>query len=535
MKNFKNLSLDDYLRMFWRRRWYFLITSFLVTGAITLYAWNLPHFYISEAKIMVESSFIPEDLVRPIVRTTVDDRINAIREQFSSRSFLERMIIDFRLYGYGTTKGFIMKNALEAMRGNIQIVNESRNTLTISYTDQDPHFAQTMVKRLVDGLIQANVNSRQTKAVVTDQFIDEQRRQVERDLATQEEKIRAFKSTHMGELPDQLAANMTMLQTLQNQLAASETALQQAQEQNRSLEYRLQELNRLKVLSRSLPPANKIQALPQAPVAQPPERSISPLEAQLAAKRAQLLELSAKYTPDHPDVVNLTREIRDLERRNALAASTSPRDAGTPAPSIAGNPAPPREPDKSAALPASATSGLELDFSVDAAEIRSEAERLRNEIARREKEKALISGQIKAIHDRLNLAPALEQEYMALTRDQESLKQQYRALQDKKFQSEMATSIETNRKNDSFKIVDEPNLPEKPAFPNRKQIAFIGLGAGILFGFGAVFVREYLDPTLETEQEAALVLRLPILISIPETPAAKIKGAKERNRRTLTA
>ena len=42
MKDFRNLGIEEWLRMFWRRKWYFILTAVIVSGGVTVYAWRLP-------------------------------------------------------------------------------------------------------------------------------------------------------------------------------------------------------------------------------------------------------------------------------------------------------------------------------------------------------------------------------------------------------------------------------------------------------------------------------------------------------------
>ena len=61
----------------------------------------------------MESQFVPEDYVRSTVRDTTEERINSVNQQLHSRSFLERIIEDFRLYGFGNQE-FVMETAVDA-------------------------------------------------------------------------------------------------------------------------------------------------------------------------------------------------------------------------------------------------------------------------------------------------------------------------------------------------------------------------------------------------------------------------------------
>jgi uncharacterized protein involved in exopolysaccharide biosynthesis len=122
------------------------------------------------------------------------------------------------------------------------------------------------------------------------------------------------------------------------------------------------------------------------------------------------------------------------------------------------------------------------------------------------------------------MAPGLEQELLSLSRDHEILLQRYNNLQGKKFSTQMATTLETDRNTEFYRIIDPATLPERPAFPNRMQIVLVGIGAGLILGLGAAFGREYIDPTLGSEEEALAVLSLPVLASVPEIPAKAGKG-----------
>ena len=59
--------------------------------------------------------------------------------------------------------------------------------------------------------------------------------------------------------------------------------------------------------------------------------------------------------------------------------------------------------------------------------------------------------------------------------------------------------------------------------------------AGVLLGFGAVFAREFLDPTIQDDDEAATELGLPVLISIPNvaSPKATLVTSAKTHKATL--
>jgi uncharacterized protein involved in exopolysaccharide biosynthesis len=267
------------------------------------------------------------------------------------------------------------------------------------------------------------------------------------------------------------------------------------------MDFRAQQQKQLNLLSRSF--------LDQAPLSKPAENAAkgpvasNPL---LEAKQAELKALMLKYTPNHPDVVRATREVDALKRQ--AEANVSPAVSAT-----SGS----EEKTDSASMNDVAL-GSSAMLDIEAAEIKVQAETYQSEIAKREKERDSILGQIKNYQSRLNMAPALEQQFMGLSREYEIIKQQYANLQSKKFQAQMTTDLETGKNNDIYRIVDEANLPEAPAFPNRAQIVLLGLGGGLVLGIGAAFGRELMDSTLSGEEETTTLLKLPVLASISEIP-----------------
>jgi capsular polysaccharide biosynthesis protein len=66
-------------------------------------------------------------------------------------------------------------------------------------------------------------------------------------------------------------------------------------------------------------------------------------------------------------------------------------------------------------------------------------------------------------------------------------------------------------------------VPETPIAPNRKLIAALGLVGGIVIGVALVGLREFLDRTLRTVQDAETALQLPVLavLSVVDAPTTR--------------
>jgi polysaccharide chain length determinant protein (PEP-CTERM system associated) len=493
MKDLTHLEISDYLSIVWKRRWYCLIAFLLVISSALIYVSIVPDVYKSETRIMADAPQVSQDYVNATPGSTAEDRINSIREQLASRSFLERMIEQLQMYGYGTRSDFVMEEAVKYAQKQIGIAKTSDRTFTISYIATDPQFTQAVTKQLAQELIRISSRSKTDKVVATDQFIDEQLRQSTEALKAQEDKIKQFKLAHLGELPEQGDANMSALTGTYTQLSAAENAIQQAQERQKLLDFNYQERKRINAQAQGLATnddAGKVAAKRTGP---------SPEEVELKAKKELLAQYLAKYTPIHPDVVTLNKDISRLEQQIKDAKAT--------------------EEAESTAVTGSAQKGKPADQD-DPLEnsYKFQSDSIKAEIAKREKERQQLTLQIKQYQSRLNLAPALDQELGTLLREQEVLKTRYENLQKQKFNTQMATSVETDKKNESYRIIDEANLPVKAQYPNRLQIVLLGLVGGLALGVGAAFGRELLDNTIGGEEEAKALLNLPVLATIPTVP-----------------
>ena len=106
-------------------------------------------------------------------------------------------------------------------------------------------------------------------------------------------------------------------------------------------------------------------------------------------------------------------------------------------------------------------------------------------------------------------------------READILRARYETLQKQKFSTEMATNVETDIRNETYRVIDEANLPVKPEAPNRLHMILIGIGGGLVLGIGAAYGREMLDTTIGSEQEVKRVLNLPVLATISTVPGAK--------------
>jgi hypothetical protein len=116
---------------------------------------------------------------------------------------------------------------------------------------------------------------------------------------------------------------------------------------------------------------------------------------------------------------------------------------------------------------------------------------------------------------RIQSSPAVQEEYKQITRDYQTALQFYNELLTKRNNSAMAMDLERRQQGEQFLIVDPPNLPEQPVFPDRLLFGIGGLAAGLMFGLLLGGYLEYRDEGFRNEKDVLALINLPTLVSIP--------------------
>lgn len=503
MKNLENLTINDYISIIRRRIGYVVVTTVLISAGVVAFVWRLPKVYKSDTTILIQSRLLPEDYIRSLDRQTSTDKIDFVRQQLQSRTFLEQIVHEFNLTTRPGREGVEVASAM--VKGNYEISVLTATTFRLGFFSPDPNLAQAITKRLAEKVIQLNDSFRKEKTQDADRFLGDQLKQAGDELTQAEERLAQYRNQGIaGEV-----VTADGLRDLQSQLAKLDTSLEDLNSQRKSLERRVDEQRQLQLVMRSSAPrtetAAPVAAAPATPAAP------TPAEQELAKKRTELASLQSRYTTSHPDVVRLQSEVKELEgqvrqQAAAAAAAAAAKAASTPAAPVETKAATPALPD---------LGGVDLF----AAEVNQEIEQVGRNIAKTEQARRTLLGRIAAYQERLNPSPAGAEQLGSLTRAYDAAKQRYNYLSDKRLNAEMAARVDESESNEMFKVVDPAYLPLKPVRPNRRLLAMLGSLAGLVVGLGVAFLRDYLDPTLHNEEDAVSELKLPVLASIPNIPA----------------
>lgn len=489
-------DLNHVLGVMRRRRWHFMLP--LVAGWLIVWgaSWFMPSVYRSGTLILVEQPAVPERLVASNIDNDIQRQLDSITQQILSRTRLVQIIDHLNLYPNDRVHK-TPDDLVEVMRKDIEIElskgdDRKLSAFNIYYSNRDPKMAQLATSELASLFISENLEQRQKRSENTTQFLEDQLVQARQKLSEQEARMREFKDRHIGELPSQTQSNLQILGGLQAQLQAQEDSLNRARQQNTYLESLL---GQYRSLDRGTKPG-------ETPV------GVAAIDKELDRLRAQLADLTSRYTEKHPDVRKTKEQIAATERtrERAVAAMNSANDDGA---------------DSSATAAASAKSAPVL-------ELESQLKANRSEIANRQAEIRDLQNKVGEYQGRLNRAPLMEQQFADINRDYDQSKAYYDSLLAKKNQSEMATDLEKTQQGEHFRMLDPPNLPVKPDKPNRLKLCLMGLMVGIVLGGGTVAGMEMAGGKVHTEREIKKLVPFEILAEIPTLQTVEEQAATRR-------
>jgi polysaccharide chain length determinant protein (PEP-CTERM system associated) len=290
-------ALRRAVRAAWRRRWLATaVFSVLAVVAVSVIA-ALPNVYQSASTVLVELQQMSEDVVKPITTSEVETRLRSISEQIVSRQRLLQVINEFDLYP--DLRGRVPEDTiLTRMKRNTRLelkgVERKRRgeavtiAFTVSYRGRQPETVATVTNTLVSSYLEENRRIRRRQAKEAASFLEGQLREATQRLAEQDRKLIGFKRRHIGDLPEQLGANMGALEQLHSQL-------------------RMNAANQIRATERRVA---RMQDLAEA---QSLQQRRGGREGELTRLRRELAALAAVTTPRYPDVARLRAQIAAFE------------------------------------------------------------------------------------------------------------------------------------------------------------------------------------------------------------------------------
>jgi polysaccharide chain length determinant protein (PEP-CTERM system associated) len=466
----RSLGLKLALEVLKRRKWLALSVFVAAASAGVTLALSLPDLYRATATVLVERQHVSEELVRSSVTAELETRIHTIQQDVESRARLTDMIARLGLYPELRLK-FPIDAIVERMRRDINLdlkgadpVTTGRSgtiSFTLDYSGRNPQTVAIVANELAQLYVAENMKMREGQALGMAAFLKGQLADVKKQLDAQDQRVTEFKLSHLGELPQQVSANLSSLERLNTQLRLNGEGQIRAMDRRDRLEKQLADAG---AAAAATPPA--------AP-------GVDPAVPKL---RQQLDELRRQFTDEYPDVIRVKAELAALERQTAA----HPVPASTAAPAIDG---------KTRLMQAIGDASTELRALKD------------EEVALRQ----AISG----YEQRVDNVPKRQEEFQTMSRDYETTKERYDTLLKRYEEARLAASLEQGQNAEQFRILDPAIPPRDPSAPSRSRLLLLAIMVSIALAVAAMLVTEKLDTSFHDGDDLRAFISVPTLFSIP--------------------
>jgi uncharacterized protein involved in exopolysaccharide biosynthesis len=528
-------SLQDVTDLF-RRRWRLMggitLSTFLAS-AVTAY--SLGNLYRATAEIDIQC---PEITDVPGVACGEFDRsqrVDRLNDRVMSRENLAALIEKHNLYPEERGDG-PPTSVIREMRPNVKVEltldeDDPRSRqpgeimgFTVSYFYREPAATRDVTRELAALFVRESAQRSEAAVNSAEVVLQRQLETLRKRLQDQEALLAQFQTRNPGAMPEDRDFNRI-------QLERKQTELEGIDRQIRDLDGQLQILaNQIAntepyIGATDLAGGGAVDSLESCRAVQAQFRDLlarysaqhpdviqtrrqleqvcgatgtglrEAIELQLATRRAELAELRRGLPAEHPDVRRLERMVESLEENLASA----PIEDTSRAPD---NP-------------------VYVQLAIRQQSLRSEVGALRG---RRD---ALVT-QIASLEGRLQIAPEVERELKELTRGYEQAK--------KAFDEAERNLIDLSRERlaETWVLHKDASLPYKPAFPNRPLILIIGLLLGLTLAAITILAIEALDGTVRGTRDVRTMLDMPPIAAVPfVATAGDISRARTRRFATI--
>jgi polysaccharide chain length determinant protein (PEP-CTERM system associated) len=497
----RELTMDDYLAILRRRATLILIPVVLAPLAGFLISYAFTAKYTSKSLILVEGQKVPETMVQPVVSQDLTARVATLQQQVLSQSKLQPVVE--RLYpgkssqeisemidqiGQNMTVDPVVTDLAQFGKKKPGAQNSSVPGFYVSYTAASAREAQQICRELTSLLVDENLKSVADVAKGTSDVLNKGLEESKRTLDDLDAKLAAFKKQYVGQLPGDEENNLKILMGLNSQLEANTQTLNRAQQDKSYTESIL---------------AQQVAAWKSS------QSSTNPLtlEKQLSDLQSQLLDLQARYTPDHPDVIKAQADISEVKKK--LAEVNKGTQDSTDAPT-----------EKASALEPPEIRQLRLQI-----------HQYSDLIAAGTRDQQRLQQEIGEYQGRVSLSPAVEEKYKEMARDYDNAQKNYQDLLAKKSTADLTVQMNQQAQGEQMAMLNPPNLPEAPSFPNRLMFAGGGLGFGLALGLGLTMWQELRDKSIRTQADVEAALSLPMLVAVPwvDVTSGDSKNGKPRS------
>lgn len=453
-----SVNLGGLLSIIWRRWWIVAIALMLAIGAAVAAVKMLPRAYTASAQVMLEN--------RELSVVDIKSIVSGIRLDASAISSELNILQSFRLLSMvadkldlasdpeflsdedraeAGTPELLKRIVVEHLRERLEIQQLGLSyVLEIAVTTRDPGLSALIANTLADQYIQNQLEAKFEATRRATAYLSDKVEKLRIEVQTAERAVERFRA-------EQIAGDRQSPEALDRQITDLSTKLIEAQESFAATKARLQEAERV-VETQGLDAASSLVATPV----------MTSLKTTLAELRRRLADLSTRYGPKHPRIINLRGEIADT--RAAINSEVG-----------------------------KTVQSLRSDHTVAEARLKA------------------LQGTLGTLEDQRSGQSEGSLELRELERVAEASRLVYETFLKRFTETNEATGI----KEADARIVSSALPPTEPSAP-KKKIIIAGAGVlGLALGIALAMIAEFSVATFRTIEELEFQTGLPIISTVP--------------------
>lgn len=469
------MDLKFYFSLFLRRLHWFLLLLVICSAVGLTLAKVLPPVYIAQARLLVESEQIPNELASSTVNTEATEQLEIIQQRILTRNTLVDMANRLNVYqGTPAERQMTTEDLVADMRSRISIVTTGgavprqavrATVVTVSFEAPTGPMAATVTNELVTLILREDVTMRTGSARQTLEFFQQEVDRLDNELADRGAVILTFKEGNQGALPESLGFR-------RSQQAAGQERLLQLEREETSL--RDQRNRRL-----------RLQEFFEANGQPDTGGTLTVEQQQLRGLRDELSGQLAVLSPENPKIKLLEARIAALQ--GVVDAQTA-RQAAAAGPDESGAPL--------------------SDFEAQLAEIDGQINFITNQ-------KEQVQRNLDNLEVSIEKTPGNAIALDTLERDYANVRAQYDQAVGNMARAETGDVIEGLRQGQRISIVEQAVTPNSPQKPNRVVIAAGGIGGGVVLGLAVVVLLELLNKGIRRPVDITSALGITPFATLP--------------------
>jgi len=315
------LNVMRYVRAFWRRKWVVLGVALLVTGLAAVHTLRKPKVYAASTSLIIDVT-APRVLDTDVKELMGDERSNywfnkeyyATQNQVITSRAVATRVAD--KLGLQHDPGFLglahiqdEKARLQAMQGSdaagrlqsrisVIPVRDSR-VVNIAVEDLDPQRAALLANEVAQAYMAENLALRLRTTETATQWLEERKVELEKTSQLSELALYDFKKSAdmLSVSPENKKSSVT------ERINSYEATLTQVRTKIATLQGRVEAIRQLQ---KSSQPGDETwaEAVPGAS-----DPAIQDLKRRFVEQRAQCVELSERYLPEHPKMIECSSKL----------------------------------------------------------------------------------------------------------------------------------------------------------------------------------------------------------------------------------